>query len=405
MGGNAFPTLSVPRLSHAQYNHLLEICTTILQDRFYATVTSAREGPSKVDHGDIDLLVCTPTHDFKAPDLSTALGATAHTKAGITTSFAIPIPSSDDEVREGTPQYANRDGEVKPMPPQHPQQHAQVDIHVCAPSSLAWELVMLGYGDLMQIIGVLNRAIGLTANDKGLNIRIPEIEPYNRKKAMVLLTHDPRAMFEFLGLDAERYFSQGFASDEEVFAWCVQGRFFGPKARDSENESANDRIRYVKRGMFSRCMNEWMPEHASVWEGRKVWTREEVLEEALRWFPKVKEEYEGKMREHEGKVRDEELLKEIKGAVPLEGDRLVGEVMRGLKRFVKYEAGRPVLCDTAVDEEITEKPKWMDHVTDERKEELLDWIRENWEEVRQKEKERTSFMKQKRERLKAEQGS
>jgi len=35
----------------------------------------------------------------------------------------------------------------------------------------------------------------------------------------------------------------------------------------------------------------------------------------------------------------------------------------------------------------------------------LAWIRENWEEVRQKEKERTSFMKQKRERLKAEQGS
>ena len=76
--------------------------------------------------------------------------------------------------------------------------------------------------------GVVVATAGLTINDRGLHVRVPEMEGINRKAAMILLTFDIVKMLEFPGLDVGKWKS-GFESDEEVFEWCLGGRFWGEK--------------------------------------------------------------------------------------------------------------------------------------------------------------------------------
>jgi hypothetical protein len=380
MGGNAFPNLKVPRLSHELYNTLLVKCMFVLYDTFYKRVTTPPEGPSKSDHGDIDFIVCNPTHDFNVEELSSALGAVKHTKVGVTTSFAIPLPEEHAPAEKGEGERASTK-----------QEYAQVDVHVCPAEYYEWELLLGSYGDLMQVIGVLNRAVGLTANNIGLHIRIPEIEVYNRKQSMLYLTHSITEVMEFLGLGYMRYL-HGFETDEEVFEWCVSGRFYGPAAQGKENESARDRQRYVKRRMFTTCMNEWLPAHPEVWEGRRVWTREEVLDEAIRFF-KREDEYAAMLATHREKAAEEQLLVEIKAAIGDEADAVsIGEAMKGLKRFVAWEDGHAVWREGAREED-GDKPRWTSLVKEEEREGLLEWVKVNWEEAGRKERERRSLMK------------
>jgi hypothetical protein len=390
MGGNAFPGLKIPRLSHDLYNTLLVKCLTTLYVTFYRRVTAPDEAPGKSDHGDIDLVVCDPTREFDVTDLAKALGAVRHTKVGVTTSFALPLPS----VKEGDEKLDSERNEEK--------EYVQVDIHVCPSEYYEWEVFLTSYGDLVQILGVLNRAVGLTANNHGLHLRIPQIEVYNRKASMLYLTHSVTEFMSFLGLGHMKYLS-GFATDEEIFAWCVNGKFYGPSAKDQDNENARDRQRYVKRKMFTQCMNEWIPAHPEIWQNRKIWTRQEVLDEALIFF-NVSEKYEQMLSQHEKKLAEDELLAEMKAVVPENNDSTtIGEVMRGLKRLVTWEDGRAVWRETGLDE-IGDKPRWTSLVEEDKKEELLEWVRENWEEVREKERERMRDLKAERDATKGKDG-
>lgn len=377
MGGGAFPNHYTPRLSHSQYSELLRTITALLTP-FYAHVVCPPEAPSKPDHGDLDLLVSSPVSPFTADDVQKAIGAVAKTKTGVTTSFCVPLPSHSDVAR-----------------------FAQVDLHhVASPDMLEWGLFMASYGDMQQILGVLQRGLGLTTNDKGMHVRVREIEKANRKKAMLFLTRDIPKMIEFLGVSYDRY-NGGFASNEDVFAWCLAGRFWGEKVIDDilegrlrvkeegEGMHAGDRQRMRKRDMFRNFVEEYIPSHEELWKGKKGWDRQEVLKEALECFD-VKETYESMIGEYWKEEREKALVEEIKSVVPEEGERL-GQVMKGLKRWVAWEDGGPIMRDEDV--EIGDRPKWLALVKDEEKEPLLTWVRENYQELRRREKERAKRMK------------
>ena len=320
-------------------------------------------------------------------ELQHALGAVAKAGSGVTTSYCVPLQSSGDDS----------------------ETFAQVDVHkVRDPAMLDLELFMASYGDMQQLLGLLQRPLGLTTNDRGLHVRVREVEGTNRKAAMIFLTSDIGEMLEFLGLDIGKWES-GFGSDEEVFEWCLKGRFWGEKVvtdvlagrhRETENGvgmHSGDRQRMRKRPMFRACVEEFIPQHRDLWMGKRDWERKEVLEEALKCFG-VREEYEKKMENAAILHKERELLEELKKAVPEEGERL-GEVMKGLKRWVKWENGKPIMCNEG--EEIGDKPKWLALVQDEEKEGLLKWLADNHQELRRREKERASRMKREKEATKA----
>jgi hypothetical protein len=368
MGGGAFPKLDVPRLATEEYTTIRDKCITILQD-FYEQVSCPPEAPEKLDHGDVDLLVCGPkTKSISMDQVGSRLGAIQRTKAGVTTNFAVHHPSKPDAF-------------------------SQIDIHVCQDGRLEWESWMGGYGDLVQIVGVLNRGIGLTMNDKGLHVRIPEIEPSNRKASMIRLTDDPINVMKFLGLDSEEY-KRGFESQEQIFRWIAAARFYGPDPERSADDettisknSSNDRQRFRKRQMFAQFFNEWAPAHLEAFKNEERIPRQDVLREAIDFF-QVQVQYNDAMSTWKLEETQRDILKAIRRVIPAEGEKL-GQAIRGAKRWTAFQNGTPVMLDETDPNKVPD-PHWLRELKADHKEVFLDWLKANWVELQRREKHRAS---------------
>ncbi|KAF2673216.1 hypothetical protein BT63DRAFT_150164 [Microthyrium microscopicum] len=363
MGGNAFSTLDTPRLSHEQWELLRVRCIKILLE-FYEQVVCPPEAPEKVDHGDVDLLVEAPKHPIEPDTLQNALGAVSRTKVGVTMSFAVPLPETQESF-------------------------AQIDVHICGEGNLQWELWMASYGDLVQILGHQNRGIGLTMNDKGLNVRVPEVEITNRKQAMILLTKEPIKVMQFLGLDAEHW-QRGFATLEDLFFWCSAGRFYNkPKSSDAAPEqTTNDRARLKKRPMFANYFYEWIPAHPEAWQNDERVQRDVVLQEAIKSFG-VRTQYEAIMTTWRQEVNANDALISIKESLPITGSAL-GLVLKGIKRWVTFKDGQPQMRPLGEPEEdITKLPDWLPRITSEELGQLNEWLQKNWPELKSREKHRS----------------
>jgi hypothetical protein len=370
-GPNGSPPLTVPRMSPAVYKSLRAKLSPILS-QFYHKVATPPEAPGKTSHGDIDFLVEGPLNTtFTPDDIATAFHAHRHVKNGTTRSFAVPHP-------------------------EEPDSFVQVDTHVCAEGWLDWECFHQSYADLWQIIGVAHRALGLTANDNGLHVRIEEIEDKNRKASMLFLTDDPVQVLRFYGLDVERY-ERGFEEMEELYEWVTKGRFFSREVLEEREEKANDRQRLKARDMYRRFIQDWIPAHPGAGVKEETWTRQEVLAEALKEFGKQKE-YDGIMHEYRIQQDEEALWRRIADVIPKEGAGL-NQAMKALRVWVKFEDGQPVVR-TVPRLGVQGRPLWVLQVRDE--ESVLKWVEENWEDVRAKERERQTDERHAREAKKGD---
>ena len=239
----------------------------------------------------------------------------------------------------------------------------------------------------MQLLGVSHRALGLTSNDRGLHVRVEGIEDYNRKKALIFLTRDPNALMEFYGLETAKYWA-GFTDENDLFDWASSGRFFSSAAFRGRIEKHNDRQRRSKRPMYQRFVEEYVPAHPEK-GASSAWTRQEVLQDALTFFNK-QAEYDAMIEEHSLKTTEEEIWKEIKVAVPVQSNSL-DLIMKSLRRWVEFERGQPRI---ASEPNLKEPLVWSKHVSADNKNAVLEWVKQNWEEVKSLEKKRANAAKQ-----------
>ncbi|KAF2125552.1 hypothetical protein P153DRAFT_324991 [Dothidotthia symphoricarpi CBS 119687] len=382
MGGLAFANFTsgsgkpvqVPRISPGLYNEIAVECQSRLEALFHR-VLIPREAPGKVDHGDIDILVegirPTATSDCEiSVAIKDALGAELHLPRGDSHSYAIPHPDLPDA-------YVQVDVELSPGN-DTPE----------AAGLFEWIKFMKGDSDLLQIIGVTHRPLGLVCNDKGLHVRVEEIEPYHKKKALVFLTRDPNQAMDFYGLDKAKYWA-GFENEADLFNWVSKGRLFSWEVFDSRTEKANDRSRQNKRPMYRRFVEEYMPAHPDKGVG-KSWTRQQVLQEALTTFDK-RDEYDAMMEEHFLKEADEGLWKDIRAILPIQGNTSTRLTLQGLRRWVIFEDGEPRISSKPILEDNT---MWAKVVTPESKDDVLNWVKQHWVEVKALEKARSNAAKE-----------
>lgn len=358
MGGNAFP-LYTPRMSQDVYERVRKQCHAILIQHF-CYVGTPIEGPGKTTYGDIDFLVAEPCDDILDTGirngLKTALGSVDcietntvsfalpwpdPTSGGATTpKSAAPISRDGDETIEGT-RVSNATSEAASE-----QTFVQVDIQICG-SKAAWEWGMFhhAHGDLWNILGTMIRPLGLTVNDKGLWLRIEDIELLDRKKSMVFLTSEPERVLDFLSLDKVRYGlplgnvnmadireRQRFQDAWQMYEYATTCRLFfilpTPGDEDDHHKSDshldttstllpslpqtnaydntiqqtnrslkhNDRKRMAQRPLFTRWVEEFLPHcrqqvleasknhNATMTYRKNGHTREDVKFEALTYF-------------------------------------------------------------------------------------------------------------------------
>lgn len=236
MGGKAFERITnalinVPRMSPATYQQIAAHVKSKLETLFLQ-VTIPREAPAKADYGDIDFLVNGIRAPNNGSNIWTAVKALLGAEFRVDHSFAVRHP-------------------------QVPGAYVQVDVELSKEGLFEWERFMKSDSDLVQIIGIIHRSLGLTCNDKGLHVRVEEVETYNKKASQIFLTNNPNEALDFYGLDKAKY-AQGFTSETDLFDWITTGHFFFWKVYEDREESSNDRARLRKRPMFNRFVGEYM---------------------------------------------------------------------------------------------------------------------------------------------------
>jgi hypothetical protein len=348
MGGQAFaslsPPLATPRMPPEIYTQVLTTTQTLLRAH-YKDVASPIEGPGKDSFGDIDILVFKALDDAFDPAktnvslvaeyLAVVLGARKWIRDhGNLIQFALPWPSP-------SPSPFSTGNETEN------EKYIQLDLHICHDQNqMQWTLFHAAHGDLWNILGSMIRRFGLTVNNKGMYLRIEEIEAYDRKKSMVLLTEDPGEILRFLGLEEERWWVP-FAGREEMFEYAAGCRCFWVREEVVEEEKGdegdagvglqvegqeggeegkkklkhNDRQRMAKRPIFAEWIDEFIPKcRAEGRFGNTTITREEIREDAFRTFGvRVREEYERTRAEWALTKHWDDLWRDaIKAGVPLE---------------------------------------------------------------------------------------
>lgn len=394
MGGQAFttstpgtPALHVPRMPPSLYEELRNQCHNALIT-LYATIVTPAEAPGKADYGDVDFLVAVDVgcESPRREEVARVLGAQRAIGVCGLWSFAVPWP--EEAIGLG--------GEGESGAP-----YAQVDVHVCRGEQLQWKAFKHSYGDLWQILSNFIRPCGLTANDKGLYVRVEEIEPSNRKESMIFLTSSPMQCLAFLGLDVGAY-AAGFASEDALFAWVRGCRCFRNDGDRGREENANDRQRLRKRFMYRRFMVEWAAQQSKSHAEDAVLvastsangksdasppTRRMILEEALDRSGRHTE-YDEKIEAHRQSEREHQFwdrARAVLQAAGVQGDRL-NRTTRAFARWVRFEGGVPVV--RGVEEmNAEEQPAWTKECGI-GESEALAWVERRWLDVTALEKAR-----------------
>ncbi|KAI1136917.1 hypothetical protein F5Y05DRAFT_389461 [Hypoxylon sp. FL0543] len=356
MGGLAFSSgdkpLHTPRMSPIVYQHALNECHAKLQELFVVVATPI-PGPGKKDHGDIDIfLAWDKSSVFPSPlvhNLLASLSPTAHDPL----EASAHLLNAERYIREqpkviitaipwhqGLPlQQEAKSESAKELEDIGIPRYIQVDLHQYdSLEQLQWMLFKHAHGDLWNLLRSTIRPYGLTIDDTGLHLRIPEIENLNKNQAKVLLSTEPTDILDFLGLKYDgAQWEEPFATVEDLFEYAATCRLFWVRPENEEDSAAvqggeiaktklksNDRRRMNFRPVFRKWVDEFLPaRRAAAHSIKPTATRDSVREEAFEFFPGTRQAYEARLMEWRKERQRQTLWKEvIKASIPkaLEGE-------------------------------------------------------------------------------------
>ncbi|KAL9094414.1 MAG: hypothetical protein Q9165_003264 [Trypethelium subeluteriae] len=360
-----------------RYQKLRDHFLKVLQPHFVKAAVPP-EAPGKIDYGDIDVLVeqASSHLGLSIPKIASLLQAKRHTSNGGSMSFAVKLPS---ELEDTSVPFA------------------QLDVSTCQQGYLEWGVFMNSYGDLWQIIGLTIRDLGLTATDRGLHVRIPEIDAHNAKESRLFMTHDPVLTMQFMGLDEKR-FAAGFDSENEMFAWIADGRLFSCNNLE-QRQNSNDRQRLRKRPQFKRFLDEWVPNNRHLWTQKRVPSRSQILEEALNEF-NLESVYTERLQCWQEATAEKDIMSKIAAIITLDNSEKLNLAMRALKRWAILSPG----VGLSVRSEPAMAPQYQcsfSTATAEMGEtNILQWIHIHWEDIVEHEKQRVKAAKKERDAAK-----
>ncbi|KAF9773033.1 hypothetical protein IL306_009214 [Fusarium sp. DS 682] len=223
--------------------------------------------------------------------------------------------ASDDPFKDDYPVHDNpfRDP---------PHLYIQVDVRYCLTVKQAKYLRFFqSHGDMWQILGSIIRPFGLTVDDKGLWIRVPEGELINRKKAKVHLTSKPDQILKFLELPVAEYW-RPFSSNEAMFEYIAKCPMFSvPRHCTFEEQiglgTANDRRRMAQRPAYREWVQEFKPRcREKGLYPETTLTRDDIKIKAFNMF-KIETEFHSRVREFIYEQQRRDIRKYIKCQVPM----------------------------------------------------------------------------------------
>lgn len=203
------------------------------------------------------------------------------------------------------------------------------------------------HGDIWQILGSIIRPMGLTVDNLGLWIRVPEIERVNKNQAKVWLTSKPSFILKFLEVSIPQYY-RPFPSIEAMFEYVAKSPMFSvPPEEDKDVGLAamthNDRKRMSSRPVYRQWVTEFKPRcREQGLYSQSAYTRETVKEKAFREFT-IETEYHERLRKYICQEQKKAIRKLIKAALPIGDDDLDQQALS--RRGLSIKAMSEILID------------------------------------------------------------
>ena len=375
-----------------------------------STVRCLVEAPEKSDHGDIDIFVTLSAEqkvDFE--DLGNKIGAAGvilHSSGTVrkcTLGVAADGTSSESSVIVYQHNHGHGEGvRSESAAALTTKQYAQIDIEIVAPHLAAWFSFYSSSGDMLGLIGRIVRNLGFIVTDRGLWLRMPELDASKTmthvnvadRDGIIFLSNDPHRVMLFLGLSVDRY-EAGFETLEELYTWLGACRMLSAEVIRLKRENSSERNREHKRSVFSGFFNEWLPLHMDMTleqdevkqRTKLLQLRHQFLEGAVLFFEKS-EEYAAK---HSALVRAinnataGELLKPLVAEYSQRDGKKLNEVMRSFRRNVGFnEVGDPYVLDTSHSDINSQLHRFLGDDSLSLRDETAAriWVKANWEQLR-----------------------
>jgi len=117
-----------------------------------------------------------------------------------------------------------------------------------------WEIaqVYFSYDPLGNAMGKTFHKLNLSYGWDGLKYKYRNFN--GRNSHDIVISKNPRKIFEFGGYDYDRYL-EGFDTMEEIFDFIIDGKYFDSEIFKMENLTAIDRKRNKKRGSYHKFLN------------------------------------------------------------------------------------------------------------------------------------------------------
>lgn len=257
------------------YGQLKGLCLERLCSYFPrgTRVVTLTEAPEKEDYGDIDFIAAHRSLSaFNCVELANHLGAAGfiHNDAR-RAAFAIPLhgrrmPVPAVQYRQA---HTTDPKMLAPSKALTEEEYAQIDFELVEPDVFEWRVFYASYGDLSSLLGRIVHSLGFTASDRGLWLRMQELDdskkpphPVNLadKDGTVLLSSEPERVMQFLGLD-DKAFEVGFTTLDQLFQWLGECRIIEADAIKTKRATSHERRRETTRSVFAKFFNEWLPLH------------------------------------------------------------------------------------------------------------------------------------------------
>lgn len=129
----------------------------------------------------------------------------------------------------------------------------QIDLIFVKPKN--WEISKVFYSDndLGNLMGKIARFFHLKYGFQGLRYNAYS-DLYDQKLFEIVLTKDPRTIFEFLGFDYDRYL-EGFNNKKDIFEFVINSKYFSKNIFYAEQLTADQKQRDAKRETYQEFMN------------------------------------------------------------------------------------------------------------------------------------------------------
>lgn len=246
----------------------------------------------------------------------------------------------------------------------------QIDLVFTKPDCFETSLTYYSWNDLGNLMGRVANKLGTKYGHKGLE---KKIYTEDRCKVLeeVLITKDPKRIFDFLGYDYER-FRLGFNTLEDIFNFAVSSKYFTKELFYLENLDHENRTRNRKRKTymsFLQWLNEKnLPENTTDFSSEANWNRLKESFPEIKWDEKLSELREKERRANIVKSKfNGNIVMELTGLKDKELGRFINNFKELMSKYYHVSFDRFILdsSKTEIEAEILSYSKALRRFSEE----------------------------------------